>query len=252
MTNKTQRFIGKVRNLGEAKMMLPSKAYSFLQKLHEHAPHGAAVSEVYMLHEVYRTEETPREMACAVGLERFTAWVESLSASCVGTPEKIQHTGNILLTFDDIFSSAFQNAIPVLQAKGLPYAVFIAPGLLGQPDYITPDELRVLAADPLCTIGAHSMRHGLMRPLSAEACRKEMTDSKHFLEDMLGREVADFAFPYGSVYACSRANIRQVSSCGFRRAFSTLNRSVTERDFAQPWFLPRRNVNDTVLKREGF
>lgn len=233
-------------------MKLPRKAYSLVQKINEHTPHGTQISDVYMLHEVYRAGETPREMVCAVELDRFAAWVERLSARRVGTPEDVRCTGNILLTFDDVFSSALHNAVPILQEKRLPYTVFVAPALLDQPEMISLDDLRALVRDPLCTIGAHTMRHAELRFLPPEEAKREMRDSKHFLEDIIGREVVNFAFPYGSVYACSRANIQQVSSCGFRRAFSTLNRAVTAQDLTQPWFLPRHNVNDTVLKREGF
>ena len=96
------------------------------------------------------------------------------------------------------------------------------------------------------------MHHGLLRFEAEDTVRREMRDSKDYLEALLGREVEDFAFPYGSVYACSRANIEQVQVCGFRRGFSTLSRSVTAADLREPWFLPRRNINDAILQRKGF
>lgn len=96
------------------------------------------------------------------------------------------------------------------------------------------------------------MRHEMLRFQKASAVRGELSGSKAYLEAALSREILNFAYPYGSVYACSRANIEQVQACGFRRGFSTLSRSVTASDLREPWFLPRRNINDTNLQRKGF
>lgn len=232
--------------------MLPRQFYSLRQKINERIPHGPAVSTVYMLHEVYADGEAPADAACAVSLSRFTAWLDRLPADQVGTPEQLNEQGAVLLTFDDMFASAYRYALPELRRRKLSYTVFIAPGLLGRKNYITEDELRTLAADPLCTVGAHTMRHEMLRFQKASAVRGELSGSKAYLEAALSREILNFAYPYGSVYACSRANIEQVQACGFRRGFSTLSRSVTASDLREPWFLPRRNINDTNLQRKGF
>lgn len=232
--------------------MLPRKVYSLAQKWNEHMPHGTPVSTVYMLHEVYDEAESPTDAGCAISLRRFTAWLDNMATKQITVPERISVPGSILLTFDDIFASAYRYALPELRKRELPYTVFIAPGLLGQTNYITEEELRSLASDPLCTIGAHSMRHELLRFQSDMTVRRELTDSQKYLEDIFAREIADFAFPYGSVYACSRSNIRQVADCGFQRGFSTLNRAVARTDLTAPWFLPRKNINDFILQRKGF
>lgn len=232
--------------------MLPRQFYSLRQKINERMPHGPAVSTVYMLHEVYAEGETPQDAGCAVSLSRFAAWLDRLPADQVGTPEQLNEQGAVLLTFDDMFASAYRYALPELRRRKLSYTVFIAPGLLGRKNYITEDELRTLAADPLCTVGAHTMRHEMLRFQKASAVRGELSGSKAYLEAALSREILNFAYPYGSVYACSRANIEQVQACGFRRGFSTLSRSVTASDLREPWFLPRRNINDTNLQRKGF
>lgn len=232
--------------------MLPRQFYSLRQKINERMPHGPAVSTVYMLHEVYADGETPQDAGCAVSLSRFAAWLDSLDEARIAAPWHLSAQGSILLTFDDIFASACRWAFPYLRERGLPYTVFIAAGLVGKAGYLSESDLRSLAADPLCTLGAHTVHHGLLRFEAENTVRREMRDSKDYLEALLGREVEDFAFPYGSVYACSRANIEQVQVCGFRRGFSTLSRSVTAADLREPWFLPRRNINDAILQRKGF
>ena len=199
-----------------------------------------------MLHEVYADGETPKEMGLAISQEHFTQLLTKYRPR-FRPVSQLTEPGSIVLTFDDIFASAYQNAVPFLRERQIPYTVFIAPKLLDQPGFLTSGQLNDLASDPLCTIGAHSMSHCLMRPLSEQDTFAELAGSKQWLEDFCGREVACFAFPYGSVYACSRANIRQVERAGFRCGFSTLNRSVLADDLAQPWFLPRININDDFI-----
>ena len=228
--------------------MLPRQFYSLRQKINERMPHGPAVSTVYMLHEVYADGETPADAACAVSLSRFTAWLDRLPADRVGTPEQLNEQGAVLLTFD---ASAYRYALPELRRRKLSYTVFIAPGLLGRKNYITEDELRALAADPLCTVGAHTMRHEMLRFQADTVVRQELSSSKAYLEAALSREILNFAYPYGSVYACSRANIAAAAGSGFARCFSTLNRNITAADLRAPWFLPRKNINDAALRRKG-
>jgi peptidoglycan/xylan/chitin deacetylase (PgdA/CDA1 family) len=48
------------------------------------------------------------------------------------------------------------------------------------------DEVRTIAADPLCTIGAHTMTHPALARLSEQEARREMVDSA----DRIGSEIA--------------------------------------------------------------
>ena len=128
--------------------------------------------------------------------------------------------------------------MPALRERGIPYTVFIATGLVGQPGYITADELGNLQSDPLCTVAAHSVHHGMFR-FSPELLEEEVRQSAQ----RLGANM--FAYPYGSVYACSRRNQRDVEASGlFSCAFSTLNADLTAESKKLRFFLPRRNVDD--------
>ena len=62
---------------------------------------------------------------------------------------------------------------------------------------MTWDELRTLAADPLCTIGAHTVRHFASARLTAGEALAEMSDSADRLARELGRRPRHFAYPYG-------------------------------------------------------
>lgn len=232
--------------------MLPRKVYSLVQKGLELRRFQDSVSQVLMFHHVVGAGETPLEPFLSVSAARFARFAASLSPDTVRPMADLTRHGSMILSFDDIFVSAFDHAFPVLREHGLPYTIFIAPGLLDQPGYISREQLRELTADPLCSIGAHSMTHCAMRPLSAEQVRGELGGSKRWLENFCGRDVPYFAFPYGSVYACSHANAQIVRECGFKYGFSTIRSDVRKRDLAEPWLLPRINTNNFDLQRKGF
>lgn len=231
--------------------MLPRKVYSLAQKVREKGHGTKTISHVLMFHDIYEEGMEPKEAVVALSKERFIQLLDKLPRERLGTLDQIGEQGAIILTFDDLYASAYLHAVPQLRKRNIPFVAFVAPGLLDQPDYLNTAQLRDLAADPLCTIAAHSMNHCLMRLLSEKDALWEVQESKRWLEEFCGREVDAFAFPYGSVYACSKSNIRQVAASGFRLGFSTLHCGVTQKDLRAPWFLPRININDSILMKRG-
>lgn len=148
------------------------------------------------------------------------------------------------ITFDDIFSSAYYNAIPFLRKMQIPYTVFISSSLVGKESYIGEKELFELKQDKLCTIGAHSRGHKISCNLSAEELKEEI--SKQDFEKYLGSGVELYAHPYGSLYACPKSVVHAVGKEGYKLGFSTINGSLVPRYIKNnPYFLPRINVNES-------
>src|ERR1044072_1739212 len=61
---------------------------------------------------------------------------------------------------------------------------------------MTWDEVREIAADPLCTIGAHTINHFALAKLSPEEAAAEADQSRRRIGDELGRVPQVFAYPY--------------------------------------------------------
>lgn len=107
---------------------------------------------------------------------------------------------------------------------------------------LTRLELLKLAASPLVTIGAHGVTHTPLALPDAVGQQRELSASKQTLEELLGREVAVFAYPFGGRGQYDATTRRLCREAGFRRAVTTLPGQVHR--WSDPWQLPRQLVRD--------
>jgi peptidoglycan/xylan/chitin deacetylase (PgdA/CDA1 family) len=123
----------------------------------------------------------------------------------------------VVLTFDDGYADLAEEALPMLIEQGFPATVFVTTGWLhdaGRYAAGTPPDrmlswvqLEQLSAAGV-EIGAHSHSHVELDQISGPRLRAELAESRHLLEDRLGRPVCSLAYPYG--YSSRR--IRAVAS----------------------------------------
>jgi peptidoglycan/xylan/chitin deacetylase (PgdA/CDA1 family) len=169
--------------------------------------------------------------------------------------EEVQKPGEryVAVTFDDGFVSVMDHALPELESRHIPWTFFVPTGSWGQrPGWVhdrtarsyaqtvlTTDQLRRLGDTPSVTIGAHSITHPDFLQLDdGQACR-ELEQSKIELEQLLGREVSLFSFPYGRY---SARVVEQARAAGYQRvftisptwAFETADEFVTGRVAVEP------------------
>jgi peptidoglycan/xylan/chitin deacetylase (PgdA/CDA1 family) len=137
----------------------------------------------------------------------------------------------VAVTFDDGFLSVVEHALPELRKRDFPFTVFFPTGSWGQrPSWIrnpahssweervlSREELRTFAADPLVTIGSHSITHPNFLQLDNTTAAKEFAESKRELETVLGKEVGFFSFPHG---AHNEDLVRQARDVGYQRVFT--------------------------------
>lgn len=83
------------------------------------------------------------------------------------------------------------------------------------------DELRQIATDRLCTIGAHSVNHFNIRALDEAEALNEMRSSSLRIEDELGRRPRHFAFPYGDETSAGPRDFELARRAGFLTAVTT-------------------------------
>lgn len=168
-----------------------------------------------------------------------------------GIEESVKKRERFLcITFDDGYQDTYSEAFPILREKNIPFAVFVTTSFLGREHYLTKEQVKELAADPLCTVGSHSATHPMTRKLSIEQKKQEYSESKKLLEDIIGKSVDYLAYPYGSYFACgTKGDADLLKDAGYKAAFSTVNAPVNDKTAADRYFLPRRNMGGPDVER---
>jgi peptidoglycan/xylan/chitin deacetylase (PgdA/CDA1 family) len=86
---------------------------------------------------------------------------------------------------------------------------------------LTWDELLALAADPLVTIGAHTVNHVMLSKASDEVVRSELRMGRAVLESVLGAAPRHLAYPYGDVTTAGPREFAIAAELGFKTAVTT-------------------------------
>ena len=122
----------------------------------------------------------------------------------------------VVLTFDDGKEDAARLVAPALQKRGMHGSFFVITSLVGQPGYLSWDDVRALDRAGM-EIGSHTVDHARLADLPDDKVRAELADSRRELEKQLGHPVVVLAYPYNSVRARIVSAAREA---GYRVAVS--------------------------------
>jgi peptidoglycan/xylan/chitin deacetylase (PgdA/CDA1 family) len=125
----------------------------------------------------------------------------------------------ILITFDDGYADAYQNAFPILQKYGFIGTFFVITDRVtyGDPNYATWEQL-IEMHNAGMDIQSHSRTHPDLRGLSEEQLLWQILGSKEAIEARLGKQVRFFCYPAGRYDADT---IRAVKDHGYWAAVTT-------------------------------
>ena len=105
-------------------------------------------------------------------------------------------------------------------------------------------EIVELAADPLCTIGAHTVNHLMLKKLASDATvRAEMEMSRAVLEAALGKRPQHLAYPVGDPTSAGPREFRIAAELGFKTAVTTRPGVLFKAHLDYLTALPRVSVN---------
>ncbi|MBF2014227.1 MAG: polysaccharide deacetylase family protein [Rivularia sp. T60_A2020_040] len=107
----------------------------------------------------------------------------------------------ILLSFDDGYGGHYEYVYPLLKKYNYPaiFSVYTKNmGINTGRSHVTWEQLKIMAADSLVTIAAHSKTHPPdLTKLSDEELVPEIVESKELLETNLGTSIRYFTYPTG-------------------------------------------------------
>jgi peptidoglycan/xylan/chitin deacetylase (PgdA/CDA1 family) len=83
------------------------------------------------------------------------------------------------------------------------------------------DELARLAADPLVTIGAHTVNHVMLAKVQEKSTRSEMAMSRSVIEAALGVRPEHLSYPVGDAGSAGAREFRIAAELGFKTAVTT-------------------------------
>ena len=115
---------------------------------------------------------------------------------------------SIVVTFDDGYTNVFENAVEPLAQAGFKAIQFLLPDLLGKCNEwdLPSGEVREPLMDVAQVrewlaagheIGSHTLTHPFLTRLPWDVAREEISASKKKLEDLFGRPIEHFCYPYG-------------------------------------------------------
>ena len=172
-------------------------------------------------------------------------------------PKKLEDKGavwkrrELVLTFDDGYDDFYTEVFPLIAEHGLRPLVFLPVDWIGKSNgwdqdkpvrsrkLMSLDQIRELQRHGV-RFGSHSVTHPSMPALDPDALWREVSESKHRLEDLLGAEVSAFAYPFGETNRRVRA---AVILAGYKVAFTTTEGLNIWQD---PFALLRTEFNDRV------
>lgn len=134
---------------------------------------------------------------------------------------------SVLITFDDGYAGIWEYAAPELEKRNMKATFFITPKALGlmkeNYPHITTEQLKILANNPLFSIGCHSMTHPNLNALNDDQLTDEIVNSKKVLEEIIGKEVKSFAYPGGDYH---KPVIQKVIAAEYAVAFAVQDRGL--------------------------
>lgn len=180
---------------------------------------------IWMYHSVDDYDEDPYQITVSrVRFERQLDWLSArgLRGVSVGQLMRARQAGCadglVGLSFDDGYEDFATWVVPALIRRGFYATVFMVAEEIGAYNrwdrgphkaLMSEPQLRWVAARGM-EIGSHGLRHRDLPLVGDDELYRELNDSRKLLEDVAGREVIGFAYPYGRLSARELAAVRDV------------------------------------------
>ena len=198
---------------------------------------GGSKGTIFVFHEIDTINRNRVEPSSFCTIDKFKQLLENKRGKFCSLDNLIfsaSHEGYVI-TFDDVPESVFLNAYPLLCENKVPFVIYLSPKFIGREGFLSVEQIKELANNPLCTIGAHTMNHTKLR-LECNSF-EDMYDSKLAIEKIIGRKVNHLAYPYGRADSISRKVRKEAEKAGYKTATCTIPTQVP--NTFDRWYIPR-------------
>jgi len=126
---------------------------------------------------------------------------------------------------------------------GLAAQAGIDPVALVERECLPTETLRSLAGAPGVAIGAHTLSHPMLARHPEEVARREIIESKAWLEEVLDRPIRHFAYPVGDPGSAGPREFALAKEAGFASAVTTRPGHLFAEHSQHLHALPRVSLN---------
>ena len=152
----------------------------------------------------------------------------------------------VLITFDDGREEQYRLGATEMNKYGFKAVFFIMTVSINKKGYMTNTQIKALSDNGHC-IGAHSWDHHAVTKYEEKDWDIQLIRPKKQLEQITGKSVNYFAYPFG---VWNKESIPKIKKCGYQMAFAL----STKRDINEPLYTIRRLIvpssmsSDRMLK----
>ena len=176
---------------------------------------------VLMYHSINQSINNDSE-TYSISERNFAEHVDLLTEHCdygnlkIVSLDSASNSG-VTITFDDGYQDTLTVAAKILDAKKMPFTVFVTSQNVtsGNSTYLSQSQLIELSKIPGVTIGSHGHSHAHLAELPSLEVRNELRQSKEWLEQTIQKPVTTLSYPHGSFNA---EVVRLAADAGYKFA----------------------------------
>ncbi|MBG6186735.1 polysaccharide deacetylase family protein [Flavobacterium sp. CAN_S2] len=149
----------------------------------------------------------------------------------------------VMITFDDTREEQFSIGAAEMKKYGFKGVFFIMTVSINRPGYMSKEQIKSLSDDGH-VVGAHTWDHHMVTKYAGDDWNTQLIKPKAKLEEIIGKPVTDFAYPFG---LWNTAAIPEIKKSGYGMAYIL----ATKRDPVDPLYTIRRIIVSGTWSTEG-
>ncbi len=160
-------------------------------------------------------------------------------------PHKLENNKKpIIITFDDGYKDAFENAFPILKKYDFKGIFYIVSKFMDKDNYLSWEDAKKMSKENM-VIAAHTVSHLNLAELNQEKLTQEIINNKIDIKNNIGSETVDFCYPAGKYNEKVIATLKEQN---FKTATTVKNGIASQN--SDLFELPRiRITNNTNLEK---